>query len=109
MNRQELRRMSIKDTLRVVGDLIELYKERLYSGTIAVDVRSGKPIWVRPVITDSYQDECRNSPPDVMKQLAETLNEFETSKASGEVSILVCLGKPVEVSRSVELEKVRVG
>lgn len=101
--------MSIQDTMKVVGTLIQQYRERLYSGTIAVDVRSGKPIWVRPIITDNQQGGHRDNLPRAMEELAEALSEFETGELSGVIAVSIQLGRPVKVSRSVELAKVRVG
>ena len=101
--------MSIQDTMKVVGTLIQQYRERLYSGTIAVDVRSGKPIWVRPIITDNQQGEHRDSLPGAMEELAEALSDYEADKLSGVITVSIQLGRPVKVSRSVELAKVRVG
>lgn len=107
--KKELRQMSRNDTLRVVSEILEGYSTRGQSGTISIDIRAGKAIWVRPKETDSVlapESSCTLNP---MGQVEAALREFEACAASGAITIKVCAGQAVEVNREVELEKVRVG
>lgn len=42
--------MSIQDALRTVEETLRLYEEGRNDGEIIIDIRGGKPIWVKPKI-----------------------------------------------------------
>lgn len=107
--KQELREMSRKETLRVVREILATYRARKASGRITVDVRSGKVIWVKPVVADMEASEAVPDEARVMRDLDEALREFLGRGVSGTVTLVVCQGRGVEVEKVVELEKVRVG
>lgn len=107
--KQELREMSRMEALRVVREVLAIYRARKASGRITVDVRSGKAIWVKPVIADveppgSFPDEI-----EVLRGVDEALREFQRWSTSGTVTLVVCEGREVGIEKVVELEKVRVG
>jgi len=107
--KQELREMSRMEALRVVREVLATYRARKASGRITVDIRSGKAIWVKPVIVDversgSFPDEI-----EVLRGIDEILREFQGKGISGIVALVVCQGRGVGIEKVVELEKVRVG
>lgn len=107
--KQETREISRKKTLRVAGELLSAYHTQKASGWIAVDVRGGKAIWVRPVVANI---ECRAEAAKegmVLRQLAAILRESQEKSASGTVTIVVCRGRAVALGGAVELDKMRVG
>lgn len=107
--KQELREMSRKQALRVVREVLATYRARKASGRITVDVRSGKAIWVKPVVADVEAPEAFPDEAKVMRDLDVALREFQGRGVSGTVTLVVCQGWGVEVEKVVELEKVRVG
>lgn len=103
------REMSRREAMRVVGEkLTSIYCKPGASGRITIDVRSGKAIWVKPVLcrvsTDIHADMH-----DVLSELEHELARFEAEGLSGCVHVLVCRGRPMQVEGVVECEKVRVG
>ncbi len=107
--KQELREMSRREALRVVLAVLASYREKQASGRVAVDVRSGKAIWVKPVIADVEAPAEARDARQILKGFDQALREFQRRGTSGTVTLVVCEGRGVEVERVVELEKVRVG
>lgn len=106
--KQELRHMSRIDVLRTVAEIFEFYRGRGDSGRITIDVRGGRALWVKPVITDCPQGPQHSCTLNPLGQLETALREFEALAASGTITIMVCAGEAVELSREIELDKVRV-
>ncbi len=107
--KQELREMSRMEALRVVREVLATYRARKASGRITVDIRSGKPIWVKPIVADveppeTFPDEAR-----VMRHFDADLGAFQERSLSGAVTLVVYQGQGVDIDKIVELEKVRVG
>lgn len=109
-SKQELREMSRKQALRVVREVLATYRARLVSGRITIDVRSGRAIWVKPVVADdigapgiAIQEEM------VFMELEQALRRFQRRGVSGTITLVVYKGRGVRVETVVEWEKVRVG
>ena|GEM_PF-2174331 len=107
--KQELREMSRMEALRAVREVLAVYRAQKASGRIAVDVRSGKAVWVKPVIVDVKPPETFPEETRVMRHFDAILGAFQEWGASGTVTLVVCQGRGVAVEKVVELEKVRVG
>ncbi|HHY45866.1 MAG TPA: hypothetical protein GX506_01025 [Firmicutes bacterium] len=108
-DKQELREMSRIETLRVAGELLETYRRRKASGQIIVDIRNGKPIWVKPVIADPAEYLEATGQGKTLHDLDSALRQFQAMGKSGTVTLLVYEGRVVDMVKVVELEKVRVG
>lgn len=106
--KQELRDMSRIEALRVVREVLATYRTRKASGRITVDVRSGKAIWVKPVIADVVPPAEAWDARQVLRTFDEALREFQRRSVCGTITLVVCRGQAVDVERVVELEKVRV-
>ncbi len=107
--KQELREMSRMQALQVVSEVLRTYRLRKASGRIVVDIRSGKAIWVRPVVrkvdvTGEPFEEGR-----VYYELNAALREFQVQRASGTVTLVVREGRVASIEKAIELDKVRVG
>lgn len=101
--------MSRMEALRVVREVLANYRVRKASGRITIDVRSGKAIWVKPVVTDVEPPDNFPDEIEMLRDIDEALCEFQGGGVSGTVTLVVCWGREVEVKKVMELEKVRVG
>lgn len=108
-NKQELREMSRIETIKTVREVLETYRQRKASGQITVDIRSGKAIWVRPVVADLRRPLETAGQGKTLQDLDSALREFQAMGASGTVTLLTHEGRVVDMVRIVELKKVRVG
>lgn len=107
--KQELREMSRKDALKAFAETLQFYKEHGYSGRIVIDVRSGKPIWIAPIIEDLIPAGEALNEEIVVRDVAGALRRFSRERINGNIEVLVYQGNPVAVKRAIELARVRVG
>ncbi|MGE5572961.1 MAG: hypothetical protein ACM3ZU_08095 [Bacteroidota bacterium] len=107
--KKELREMRRKETLGVILAVLETHRRQQDSGRITVDVRSGKAIWVKPVVGKVERPKATPDEARVLQDVDRSLREFQARGASGAVTLVVCEGRGVEVEKVVDLEKVRVG
>lgn len=103
------REISRREAMRVARDKLDsLYRRSSASGYIAIDVQSGKAIWVKTFLC-KVKAEGRVDAHDVFADLERELIRFEAENLSGRVHLIVYRGRPVQVESVVEDDKVRVG
>lgn len=89
------------------SDLLRKLPSEIYHGHIIVDIRGGKPIWVRTYAGSTRRAECTGIPTDY--NLDNILELLAAWRSSGKVVFSVENGKITGFKECIELEKHRVG
>ncbi|MGE5572680.1 MAG: hypothetical protein ACM3ZU_06645 [Bacteroidota bacterium] len=91
--KQELREIKRKEILRTVRGVLATYCEHQASGWITADVRSGKAIWVGPVVADVDAPGASPDEESVFRNLDDALREFQRRGVCSTVTLVAVGGR----------------